>query len=138
MILEEETFKKFGYYPRDLLSGSGKSILAACDGCGKVRTVRKHTYRSFCHKCATRKNNNWKIGRMLRFEDLYSRFCAGLLPWGDEIVNELHFKARRANPYALNIWRVLDKDFTFNPRVRDAIRLYYRDMLPHKQPPEEG
>jgi hypothetical protein len=34
MILEEETYKKFGYYPRDLSRRSGKRILAACDKCG--------------------------------------------------------------------------------------------------------
>jgi len=52
MILEEETFAEFGYYPKDLKLKSGKKILAACDECGKIRTITKHDYRDFCYDCA--------------------------------------------------------------------------------------
>jgi hypothetical protein len=39
MILEEETYEKFGYYPSDLLPHSGKVILVACADCNKIRAI---------------------------------------------------------------------------------------------------
>ena len=51
MILEEETFKKFGYYPRDLKPHSHKRILAKCDDCRIVRETSKHNYRGLCKSC---------------------------------------------------------------------------------------
>jgi len=51
MILEEETFKKFGYYPRDLKHQSHKKILAKCDECGKIRILSKNSYHSLCKSC---------------------------------------------------------------------------------------
>jgi hypothetical protein len=51
VILEEETFKKFGYYPRDLTPKSHKKILVACDACGKIREVRKDGYSALCKNC---------------------------------------------------------------------------------------
>lgn len=51
VILEEETFKKFGYYPRDLTPKSHKKILVACDACGKIRVVRKDGYSALCKNC---------------------------------------------------------------------------------------
>jgi hypothetical protein len=56
MILEEETFEAFGYYPKDLKSQSNKHILAACDDCGKVRLTTKNGYRSLCPSCAMKGN----------------------------------------------------------------------------------
>ena len=55
MIDEEATFKAFGYYSYELSKGSGKSILAACDDCGKVRETSKSGYHALCRKCC-RKN----------------------------------------------------------------------------------
>jgi G:T-mismatch repair DNA endonuclease (very short patch repair protein) len=73
MILEEETYKKFGYYPSDLKPQSGKKILAACDGCGKVREFGKSDYHTLCGSCAMKscakkgKNHpNWKGGQVKR------------------------------------------------------------------------
>ena len=51
MILEEETYEKFGYYPRDLKFKSGKKILAACDECGKIRITSKNAYCALCKSC---------------------------------------------------------------------------------------
>lgn len=51
MILEEETFKKFGYYPKDLKPKSGRRILAKCDECGKIRDVFRYGYCNRCHQC---------------------------------------------------------------------------------------
>ena len=56
MILEEETFKKFGYYPSELTPQSHKKILAACDGCGKIRERYKNSYRDFCLSCVNKEN----------------------------------------------------------------------------------
>lgn len=52
MILEEETFKKFGYYPRDLKPKSHKTLLAKCDECGNIRELKKANYYDLCYKCA--------------------------------------------------------------------------------------
>ena len=77
MILEEETFEGFGYYPNGLKPKSGKRILAACDSCGKVRITSKHIYRSLCKSCGSKgeragrfgkgeKNSNWAGGKIKR------------------------------------------------------------------------
>lgn len=52
MILEEETFKKFGYYPKDLNPKSTKRILAKCDKCSKIRILYMYHYRDLCRSCA--------------------------------------------------------------------------------------
>ena len=41
MILEEETFKVYGYYSWELALQSHNKILAACNDCGKVRKLQK-------------------------------------------------------------------------------------------------
>lgn len=64
MILEQETFDEYGYYPHELAPQSHKPILAICDDCGKPRATSKHNYRLLCPSCSTRKANNpnWKGG----------------------------------------------------------------------------
>lgn len=52
MILEEETFKEYGYYSKDLSKGSHKKVIAKCDDCGKVRKIENKAYRDLCHQCA--------------------------------------------------------------------------------------
>lgn len=52
MILEEETFKAFGYYPDELKLQSARKILVACDDCGEVRENRKNQYRPLCRQCS--------------------------------------------------------------------------------------
>jgi hypothetical protein len=52
MILEEETFEAFGYYPRDLKPQSNKPILAACELCGEFKVTSKSDYRAFCNSCS--------------------------------------------------------------------------------------
>ena len=65
-ILEEETYKKFGYYPSDLSLYSGKKILATCDDCGKIRETSKHSYRSLCLSCANQtEERKQKLSRVL-------------------------------------------------------------------------
>ena len=88
MILEGETYEKFGYYPEDLKPYSTKPILAKCDGCGKIRELHKKHYASLCKSCVKKgarhplwgkhhseeskqkicgKNNpNWKGGKVKR------------------------------------------------------------------------
>ena len=51
MILEEETFKIFGYYPSDLKPQSSKRILVKCDRCEKIREVRRQSYSDLCMSC---------------------------------------------------------------------------------------
>lgn len=54
MILEKETFEKFGYYPGELKPHSGKKIIVACDNCGDVRIAKKCHYHALCKPCAQR------------------------------------------------------------------------------------
>ena len=70
MILEEETFEEFGYYSSDLKHKSRKRVIAACNECGKIRVIRKQSYRAFCFSCAMKgkmlgkKNPAWKGGKI--------------------------------------------------------------------------
>lgn len=72
MILEEETYEKFGYHSFDLGPQSHKKILVACDECGKIREVERGAYRVLCKSCGNRepkiaeKNPNWKGGKIER------------------------------------------------------------------------
>lgn len=58
MILEEETFEAFGYWPSALTHGSNKPIKAACDDCGKVRKTSKDQYRDLTPSCVQKGNTN--------------------------------------------------------------------------------
>jgi uncharacterized protein YaiE (UPF0345 family) len=58
MILEEETFEAFRYYPRDLTRRSGKPVKATCDNCRKVRITSKHDYHNLCLSCAAKGNTH--------------------------------------------------------------------------------
>lgn len=62
MIDEEATFEKFGYYARDFKPKSTKRIIAVCDDCGKIRELRKCSYRTFCRSCAQKgaRSPSWK------------------------------------------------------------------------------
>ena len=55
MILEEETYEKFGYHPSKIAPKSRKRILAACDGCGEVRGMKKNGYHSLCRSCSQKR-----------------------------------------------------------------------------------
>jgi len=61
-ILEQETYEQFGYYPSELKPHSRKKILAACDGCGKVRITSKNQYRSLCNSCCQKGEKNPMFG----------------------------------------------------------------------------
>jgi hypothetical protein len=52
MILEDVTYKAYGYYPSARKPQSNKPIMAACNDCGKVRTTLKYQYRPLCGSCA--------------------------------------------------------------------------------------
>lgn len=53
MILEEATFKKFGYRPESLGRYSEKKILAKCDSCGCIREIIICSYSKLCRICAS-------------------------------------------------------------------------------------
>ena len=57
MILEEETYKKFGYLPRDWKPKSHKKILGRCDECGFVREISKKDYRNLCYRCVKKRGH---------------------------------------------------------------------------------
>lgn len=135
MILEEKTFKKYGYYPSELSPKSNREMLVACDKCGKVRINRKAAYSPLCRDCGRKGCGDGKPrrNRMYRFERLYSGFLSDHTPPWEMVVDEIRKKAREANPYALNIWSFFDKDFSYSSKVQAAIGLYYRYTLPHRR-----
>lgn len=51
MILEKETFKKFGYHSYDWNQQSHKRILAKCNRCGKIREITIQDYHDLCKSC---------------------------------------------------------------------------------------
>jgi len=59
MILEDETFKKFGYHSKDLSLGSGRKVLSKCKKCGKIREVEYRYYRDLCLPCS-RKSKKYR------------------------------------------------------------------------------
>lgn len=63
MILEEETYEKFGYYPSDLKQKSNKRILVTCDECGKIREIYKKGYHDFCRSCARKGEKHYNFGK---------------------------------------------------------------------------
>ena len=63
MILEEETFEKFGYYPSDLKPKSHKRILVICDDCGELREIYRFSYHSLCKKCVQKGEKSFWFGK---------------------------------------------------------------------------
>ena len=57
MIDEERTLEIYGYESSELTSGSGKLIVAVCEGCGRYKDLRMCDYSDLCQKCATSKAN---------------------------------------------------------------------------------
>jgi very-short-patch-repair endonuclease len=68
MILEEETFREFGYISSELKPQSCKKILASCDDCGKVRILRKDGYHAICKSCSQKGEKNHMFGTHLSEE----------------------------------------------------------------------
>lgn len=51
MILEQETFEAFEYYPSDSKKRSWKLIVSTCTLCGRIKICPKHDYYTFCKAC---------------------------------------------------------------------------------------
>lgn len=51
MILEKETFERFGYWPEELSKHSAKPVLRSCDCCGIINTIRKGCISKKCRRC---------------------------------------------------------------------------------------
>lgn len=64
MIDEEATFEKFGYHSTDFKPQSHKKVVAVCDGCEKVRIIRKGDYRALCKSCSTKGERNPGFGKI--------------------------------------------------------------------------
>ena len=77
MILEKETYEKYGYYPDDKFS---RRILVACDICGKIREIKKYNYRALCISCAARKR-----ARKSKYQILNNREWLYAKYWEEEL-----------------------------------------------------
>lgn len=98
MILEEETYEKFGYYPSELKPKSHKHILAVCDGCGEVRVIAKNKYRALCRSCARR---NYRHSEETKQK--ISEGHKGITPWNK---GKHHTEATKAKISKSNKGRV--------------------------------
>lgn len=74
MINREATIRWKGYDPDDLKPNARARICVVCDECGRVRWVRKQSYRGLCRSCAAKKylrnpenHPNWKGGGTIMF-----------------------------------------------------------------------
>lgn len=65
MNVEEKTFEKFGYYPKDLKQQSHKYIVTRCKGCGEIREIQKRHDPGYCRKCAQSKEGCSKSNRII-------------------------------------------------------------------------
>lgn len=74
MILEEETFKKFGYYSNKLKSQSHKIVITKCDVCGKVREQEYRYHHNLCQTCANRKSRIIKYPFLSNKMWLYQKY----------------------------------------------------------------
>lgn len=69
MILQKQTFTKFGYWPKNLTSGSRRLVLRRCDVCRKIREIEYYNAlkRTGCSECqrrgAVRKSSDVRIQR---------------------------------------------------------------------------
>ena len=65
MILARETYRKFGYWPKDLSEFSGKLVIHKCSICGMKKTSKKRNYSlvktKTCHSC-------YMLNRRVSFE----------------------------------------------------------------------
>ena len=65
MILEEETYEKFGYYPSELTPQSGKKIVVQCDDRKEAREIVKYAYRALCKHCSAKGERNPNVGKQM-------------------------------------------------------------------------
>jgi hypothetical protein len=63
MILNEETYKEYGYYPDDLSPLSGRNIIIQCDNCKKRQSMSKsnavNKTTGLCRSCRILQRNNF-------------------------------------------------------------------------------
>lgn len=61
MILEQETFEKFGYHSWDLSHKSNKKVVCQCPRCGNIRNLCKHQAIKVknCKFCCNKKQHNY-------------------------------------------------------------------------------
>lgn len=84
VILEEETYKKFGYYARDLKQHSSKKIVCECAECGKRRETNKRDYGILCRSCSSRRSGKANKGRIktkeekLKISEARKGLCCGI------------------------------------------------------------
>jgi len=64
MIIEQGTYRWFGYYPKDLKPCSEKKILVFCNECGNIRIISKHGYHDLCSSCVKKEKYPSKKTRL--------------------------------------------------------------------------
>jgi len=81
MILEQETFEKFGYYPSELSIKSNRMVIFECPSCERkfIRNFRQCKKVIICRECyllAIQKNNLCKeCGKVIDIDSNYCQKC---------------------------------------------------------------
>lgn len=85
MVSEDLTYKKFGYYFKDLSLKSNKKIIVICNKCKKIRIINKYNYRDLCKSCR-------QIGiKNVRYKQHWKeQFKNGNIPWNKGLKNVQH------------------------------------------------
>lgn len=131
MILEEETYERFGYYPSDLSHCSGKTIMVKCEDCGKIREVKVYNYSAFCVSCARKgeRNATWKpkVERICEYcgKPFVLLHCQIKVGKGTYCSNQCKYKAMEGKykgekspvwiPRTLKICKYCGMEFEINP-----------------------
>lgn len=92
MILEQETYEKFGYDPRELKPRSRKNVLVKCDKCGIIREIRMDSYSDLCVSCSHLGQTPWNKGKKATEKAKKKQSLAHLgqpawnkgVPWSEE------------------------------------------------------
>lgn len=63
MILEQQTFDEYDYWPHELAPQSHKLIISICICCGKVRVIENRFYYPRCKSCAMKGRQVSEINR---------------------------------------------------------------------------
>lgn len=101
MILENDTFEKFGYYPNKMNPKAHKKIIVKCDKCNKIRTIEYRNYKDLCSSCSRIGNIPWNKGLKAEDDERVKRNCdamhkahCGKSSWNKNIPWSLEMKQK--------------------------------------------
>jgi len=124
MIDEQETYRRFGYYARDLPPQSHRKVVAICDDCKKVRVVEKKQYCNLCRACAQKGEKNHNYGKHLS-EETRNKISRSLKGEKNPLFGKHHSKeARKKMSEARKIQKRKEKE----AKIRRIEQIYNKKI----------